>query len=103
MNYSWMAKIQDEYLKKGLEMALFPCNQFNNQEPGTNKEIIDFIRTKYGVKYPIMVKADVNGDNTQPVFRKLRDDSELGGSPIPWNFSKFLLDGQGNLIKYYHP
>jgi glutathione peroxidase len=87
----------------------FPCNQFGKQEPGTNEEIYQNITQKYGVKFPMMSKIEVNGKHTHPVYAYLRNHSELVDASnesvelIPWNFAKFFVNRNGKVIKYFHP
>ena len=99
----------DELNGKGFEILAFPSNQFGNQEPGTAEEINAFAREKYGAKFPIHAKIEVNGKNTHPIFNFLRSNSELLNpvsglvKNIPWNFAKFLVDGEGKVIAYHPP
>jgi glutathione peroxidase len=83
----------------------FPCNQFGQQEPGTNEEILAFATTKYGVTFPMFAKIEVNGDGAAPLFRFLRQarPNADGSTEIQWNFTKFLVDRQGNVVKRYAP
>ncbi|KRX08487.1 Thioredoxin-like fold [Pseudocohnilembus persalinus] len=104
-------KLYEELSDKGLEILAFPCNQFLNQEPNDGEAIQACILDKYKVqaKYPIFEKSDVNGENTNDVYKFLRVNSPLYNSDtqkaknIPWNFAKFLLNGEGKVIKYYEP
>jgi len=83
----------------------FPCNQFGKQEPGTNAEILAFATSKYGVTFPMFAKLEVNGERAAPLFRFLRDaqPNPDGTTPIPWNFTKFLVDRDGNVVKRFQP
>ena len=98
-----------DYRDRGLEILAFPCNQFNNGEPGTNQEIEDQMRNKIGAEFPIFEKIDVNGKNPNEVFKYLRCNSTLWDAQkkkakeIPWNFAKFLCDSDGKVLKYYNP
>lgn len=84
-------------------MLAFPCNQFGAQEPGTASEIREFV-SKYGVAFPMFGKIDVNGPNTHPLFKFLKEEKgELLGSDIKWNFAKFLIDADGKPVKRYPP
>ncbi len=91
------------YHKEGLEILGFPCNQFGGQEPGAEKEIANFCKVNFGVTFPLFSKIDVNGDNTHPlyVFLKEKASGVLGTESIKWNFTKFLIDKKGNVIKRY--
>lgn len=86
-------------------MLGFPCNQFGKQEPGTNAEILAFATSKYGVTFPMFAKLEVNGENAAPLYRFLRDaqPNPDGTTPIPWNFTKFLVDRDGNVVKRFQP
>jgi glutathione peroxidase len=83
----------------------FPCNQFNEQEPGTNQEILEFYRSKYGVTFPVHVKIEVNGDNATALYVFLRKQAKglLGTTAIKWNFTKFLVDRSGKVLDRYAP
>lgn len=83
----------------------FPCNQFGGQEPGNNKQVKDFATKKYGAKFQLFDKVDVNGANTSPIFQYLKSEKGglLGGNSISWNFGKFLVDKNGNVVKRYAP
>ncbi len=78
----------------------FPCNQFGAQEPGTHEEIIEFVTTKYDVDFPMFAKIDVNGDSAAELYTMLKDaqPGEGESSDIAWNFEKFLVDGDGNVV-----
>ena len=86
-------------------MLAFPCNQFNNQEPGTHAEILEFYQSKYGVTFPIHAKIDVNGDDATPLYVFLRKQAKglLGTTAIKWNFTKFLVDRSGKVVDRYAP
>lgn len=86
-------------------MLGFPCNQFGKQEPGTNAEILEFVRGEYGVEFPMFAKIDVNGDDAAPLYRFLREASPNpdGSTEIPWNFAKFLVDREGKVLRRYAP
>lgn len=82
----------------------FPCNQFKQQDPGTNEEIVAFARENYGVTFPIYAKIEVNGRGASPLYKYLKEQkSALGGRSIKWNFTKFLVDREGHVIKRYAP
>ncbi len=86
-------------------MLAFPCNQFGDQEPGSNAEILAFASETYDVNFPMFEKIDVNGDRAAPVFQFLRAEQPGGGetSDIAWNFTKFLVDRNGAVVKRYEP
>ncbi len=92
-----------KYADKGLEILGFPCNQFAHQDPGNNAEINEFCQLKYGVSFPMFGKIDVNGDNADPLFKHLSSQSKglMGSQRIKWNFTKFLVDGSGKVIKRF--
>jgi len=95
--------LYNKYSGKGLEVLAFPCNQFGAQEPGSNAEIKKFAQ-KYGSKFPLFEKIDVNGPNAAPVYKYLT--SAQGSFPtndIKWNFGKFLVDKKGKCVKRYAP
>jgi len=81
----------------------FPCNQFGGQEPGSSQEILSFV-SKYGVTFPLFEKVDVNGPNTHPLFKYLKaQKGELLGDDIKWNFGKFLVGSDGEVLARYPP
>ncbi len=77
-----------------------PCNQFGAQEPGTEAEILEFVQTKYDVDFPMFAKIDVNGDGTCELYQLLKSAHP---GDIAWNFTKFLVDGDGNVIERFEP
>ncbi|WP_162056363.1 glutathione peroxidase [Pontibacter pamirensis] len=102
--YEGLEALYRKHKDNGLVILGFPCNQFGKQEPGGKKEIEEGCLINYGVSFPVFDKVDVNGDNTHPLFRYLK--SELGGilgSRIKWNFTKFLIDANGNPVKRFAP
>lgn len=82
-------------------MLAFPCNQFGAQEPGTDEEILEFATSKYGVTFPMFSKIEVNGDGACDLYQWLR--AATGGADIGWNFTKFLIDGDGNVVERFEP
>jgi glutathione peroxidase len=105
-NYQGLQQIYERYHDYGLEILAFPSNQFNNQEPGTEAEIEEFVRGRYGAAFPLMSKVDVNGAGEHPVFNFLKKytpplPDHAAGEPVSWNFNKFLLDKWGRPIKRY--
>ena len=102
--YEGLQKLYDKYQEKGLEILDFPCNQFGSQAPGTIKEINSFCSLNYGTTFPRFAKVDVNGENEAPIYKYLKSQKKgLLISKIKWNFTKFLVDREGNIIKRYAP
>lgn len=96
--------IYEQYKNQGLEILGFPCNQFSSQDPGSNEEIKNFCMLNYGVSFTMFEKIDVNGDNTHPLYKFLKKESGgVLGSKIKWNFTKFLIDRNGNVVKRFAP
>ena len=103
-NYTELSKVYEKYKDQGLEILAFPCNQFGGQEPGNNEQIVEFACTRFKAEYPIFDKVDVNGENAAPIYKFLKS-SKGGflGDSIKWNFSKFLVDKEGNVVDRYAP
>jgi glutathione peroxidase len=102
--YRGLQELYAKYHGRGLEVLGFPCNQFGHQEPGTDTDIKSFCDLNYGVEFPIFSKIDVNGDAAHPLYKYLKSQkSGLLGRSIRWNFTKFLIDREGNVIKRYAP
>ena len=103
--YAGLQTLYETYHDKGLEILGFPCNQFGKQEPGTNDEIQNFCQVNYGVTFPMFDKIDVNGDDAHPLYEYLKKAAPgaLGPKAIKWNFTKFLVDAQGNVVKRFEP
>ncbi|KAK9448180.1 thioredoxin-like protein [Limtongia smithiae] len=101
--YKGLETLYETYHDKGLEIIGFPCNQFGRQEPGTDEEIATFCTANYGVTFPIMKKIDVNGDGADPVYKFLKSKKAgiLGFRGIKWNFEKFLIGADGNVIERF--
>ncbi|MDC3351846.1 glutathione peroxidase [Crocinitomicaceae bacterium] len=102
--YEGLEKLYQNYKDKDFLVLGFPCNQFGHQEPGSADEIESFCEVNYGVSFPMFEKVDVNGKDAHPLFKYLK--RELGGflgSKIKWNFTKFVIDQNGNPIKRYAP
>jgi len=102
--YTGLEKMYEE-LKSSVEVLGFPCNQFGAQEPGDENEIKNFCSLTYSVTFPMFAKVDVNGDNAHPFYKFLKGEKPgiLGTEAIKWNFTKFLVDPQGQVIKRYAP
>lgn len=123
-----LQKLYSKYKEQGLTILGFPCNQFNAQEPGTNEEAAEFCQMNYGVEFPIFSKIDVNGPKAHPVFQFLKqakpfegfDETTMNGklikkivsdkypewvvgNDIKWNFTKFLVNREGDIIKRFEP
>ena len=126
--YKELQELYDKYQDKGLEILGFPCNQFGAQEPGSNSEVQQFCRRNYGVSFQIFEKGDVRGETAQPLFKYLTAEKGFKGfdkehelsailldalkknypeyledDGIKWNFTKFLIDREGNVVERYEP
>ena len=103
--YSDLEDLYKKYSGKGFVILGFPCNQFGDQEPGNNKNIASFCQKKYGVDFPMFEKTDVNGKNAHPLYKYLTKTAPglMGTESIKWNFTKFLIDRKGKIIKRYAP
>ena len=103
--YEGLENLQKKYEEKGFSVLAFPCNQFGNQEPGNNNEIQEFCSLNFQTSFPVMSKIDVNGKNADPLFNYLKSEKKglLGSQGIKWNFTKFLVDQNGEVIKRYSP
>lgn len=103
--YEGLEAMYQKYRDRGLAVLGFPCNQFGAQEPGTADEIGNFCQKNYGVSFPMFEKIEVNGDGTHPLYRWLKSSAKglLGSEAIKWNFTKFLVDRQGNVIDRFAP
>ncbi|RCN33855.1 putative phospholipid hydroperoxide glutathione peroxidase [Ancylostoma caninum] len=103
-NYTQLKELLDKYKPQGLEVAAFPCNQFGGQEPACELDIKNFVQDKFKFEPDLYAKVDVNGDKADPLFKFLK--KEKGGTlidAIKWNFTKFLVDKEGNVVKRYGP
>jgi len=100
--YAGLQKLYEAYADQPFEILGFPCNQFGGQEPGSLEEIESNCLVNYGVTFPMFEKIDVNGNDAHPIFKWLKKEKSgfLGGK-IKWNFTKFLIDKNGNVIKRY--
>jgi glutathione peroxidase len=103
--YEGLEALQRSYADKGFTVFGFPCNQFGAQEPGDAEEIANFCKLTYDVSFPVMGKIDVNGDEAAPIYQYLKDEAPglLGSKAIKWNFTKFLVDRSGKVVKRYAP
>ena len=97
--YDGLEKLYENYRDNGFEILDFPCNQFGNQAPGTEDEIISFCQMRFGTKFKQFKKIDVNGESEEPLYTFLKSQKKgIGGSKIKWNFTKFLVDRDGNVV-----
>lgn len=103
--YAGLEALYRKYRDRGLEILGFPCNQFGAQEPGDEEEIKNFCKLKYDVTFPMFAKIDVNGPATHPLYQFLKKEEKgiLGTEGIKWNFTKFLIDRQGNVVERFAP
>jgi len=103
--YKGLEVLQKQYRDKGFTVLGFPCNQFGAQEPGDADEIASFCKLTYDVDFPIFAKIDVNGDDAAPIYKHLKNEAPglLGSKAIKWNFTKFLVDRAGKVVKRYAP
>jgi glutathione peroxidase len=100
--FAGLQELYDTYAERGLVILGFPCDQFGHQEPGTEDEIAEFCSVNYGVSFPMFAKIDVNGKDAHPVYQWLRTEKGgMLGDKIKWNFTKFLVDQQGNVVERY--
>ncbi|WP_248579712.1 glutathione peroxidase [Nocardioides sp. InS609-2] len=102
--YEGLQKLHEEYADQGFTVLGFPCDQFGNQEPGSEGEIATFCESSFGVSFPMFAKVEVNGDAAHPLYQWLREEKGgLLGSKIKWNFTKFLVGRDGSVISRYAP
>lgn len=103
--YRGLQALYDRYRERGFELLGFPCNQFGEQEPGDSAKIGAFCEKNYGVTFPMFEKIDVNGPHAHPLFAHLtaRKPGIFGTPSIKWNFTKFLIDRDGNVVSRYAP
>ncbi|KGJ89924.1 glutathione peroxidase [Colwellia psychrerythraea] len=103
--YEGLQVLHDTFQPKGFEVLAFPCNQFKQQESGSNEEIQQFCDLQFNIKFPLFNKIEVNGNNAEPLFSYLKKQAPgiLGSKSIKWNFTKFLVNRQGQVVKRYAP
>ena len=103
--FAGLEELYEKYRDQGVAVLGFPCNQFGKQDPGSNDEIQEFCQLNYGVSFPMFGKIEVNGSGADPLFKHLKQEAPgaLGSKGIKWNFTKFLVDAQGNVVKRYAP
>lgn len=103
--YKGLQALHERYHDSGLEILGFPCDQFGHQEPGSDTEISEFCELNYGVSFPMFAKINVNGRDAHPLYQHLKEEAPglLGSKSIKWNFTKFLVDRDGNVVRRYAP
>lgn len=103
--YAELEELHQKYAEQGLAILGFPCNQFKQQEQGSDAEISEFCQLNYGVSFPMFSKIDVNGADTAPVYQWLKKNAKglLGSEAIKWNFTKFLVNKDGDVVKRFPP
>jgi len=103
--YKGLQELYSKYSNKDFEILAFPCNQFGAQEPGSNEEIKEFCDINFNVSFQIFDKINVNGSSASPLFKHLKNEAKgvMGSEAIKWNFTKFLIDNNGSVIKRYSP
>lgn len=101
--YEGLQSLYDTYQQQGFEVLAFPCNQFKQQEKGSNEEIKSFCDLQFNIKFPLFGKIEVNGADAHPLYQFLKQQAPgiLGSESIKWNFTKFLVDRQGNVVKRF--
>lgn len=102
--FEGLQTLYDTYHDQGFEILGFPCNQFGKQDPGTNEDIASFCQMNYGVTFPMFAKIDVNGDHAHPLYKYLTEEtSGVLNDQIKWNFTKFLINRDGQVINRFAP
>ena len=103
--YAGLEDLHERYADRGFSVLGFPCNQFFGQEPGTNEEIATFCSSSYGVTFPLFDKIEVNGDDRHPLYAELteQEDAEGKAGDITWNFEKFLVSPEGEVVARFRP
>ena len=103
--YTGLEALYRKYRDQGFAVLGFPCDQFGHQEPGDAEEIRNFCSLEYDVSFPLFAKVEVNGEGTHPLFRHLKKEGRgvLGTEAIKWNFTKFLVDREGTVVRRYAP
>jgi glutathione peroxidase len=103
--YEGLEKLYEQHKDKGLVILGFPCNQFGSQEPGSEDEIGTFCQVNYGVSFPMFAKIDVNGPQVHPLYAFLKKEKKglLGSEGIKWNFTKFLIGRDGDVVERFAP
>jgi len=103
--YAGLEQLQRDFAGQGFDVLGFPCDQFGHQEPGDEAQIREFCSLTYDVSFPMFAKVEVNGDHAHPLYRWLKHEGKgiLGSEGIKWNFTKFLVDRQGQVVRRYAP
>jgi len=102
--YQGLQSLYDQYQERGLVIIAMPCNQFGGQEPGSNAEVQEFCQLNYGLSFPVMGKIEVNGSGRHPLYSYLTAQAKgIVTESIKWNFTKFLVDRQGQVVKRFAP
>lgn len=103
--YQGLQELHERFSEQGFSVLAFPCNQFGKQDPGTNEEIQDFCQRNYRVTFPVFAKVNVNGSTAHPLFQYLKQAAPgaLHSQAIKWNFTKFLIDREGRVLRRYAP
>ncbi len=103
--FARLEELHEKYKDQGLQIIGFPCNQFGKQDPGSNEEITEFCQLNYGVSFPMMGKIEVNGSGADPLYKHLKSEAPgaLGTRAIKWNFTKFLVNRDGEVVKRFAP
>lgn len=103
--YQGLETLYRQYKNRGLVVLAFPCNQFGHQEPGDEQEIQKFCSSNYDISFPLFAKIDVNGKDAHPLYQYLKNEQPglLGSKRIKWNFTKFIVDRTGKIVKRYAP
>ena len=103
--YDGLEALWRKYKDRGFEVIAFPCNQFGGQEPGGADEIAEFCKVNFGLSFPLMGKVDVNGTGETPLYHWLKSEAPglMGSKSIKWNFTKFLIDRSGKVVRRYAP
>ena len=103
--YDGLEALWKQYGERGFEVLAFPCNQFGGQEPGTADQIEEFCKVNFGLSFPLMAKVEVNGPNETPLYSWLKSEAPgvMGTKSIKWNFTKFLIDRDGKVVRRYGP
>lgn len=103
--FAGLEELYKKYKDRGLVIMGFPCNQFAEQDPGSNEEILNFCQVNYGVSFPMFDKVDVNGKDAHPLFEYIKKEAPgaLGLTAVKWNFTKFLVDRDGKVVQRFAP
>jgi glutathione peroxidase len=101
--YAGLQQLHEQLSAAGLSVLAFPCNQFGGQEPGSDQDIAAFCRSRFALGFPVLAKVEVNGVQADPLWRWLTQADTPHPHPVKWNFTKFLVDAQGRVVKRYEP